>query len=94
MPQITVANLHKRLGKLVESGHGRKPVVVDKTSFTHSCEADGVTILPLSGLGVLWIPTADDDGGTKFNRDGSEAGRRCVVLVGDLRANVNGDIVP
>lgn len=30
-----------------------------------------------------FIGTTDDDGGTKFNRDGTEAGRYTVVLSGE-----------
>ncbi|AEB83378.1 hypothetical protein Alide2_0969 [Alicycliphilus denitrificans K601] len=33
--------------------------------------------------GLKWIPLNDDDGGTKWNRDGSEAGYRMVALSGE-----------
>ena len=89
----TVNQLHKRLSSLIEQGHGRKPVVVDKESYKHNCESDGVTILGLSGLDIQWVPISDDDGGTKLNKDGSESGRKCLVLVGDTRANSMGGIV-
>jgi len=91
---ITVSNLHKRLCSLIESGHGRKPVVVDKSSFTHNCEGDGITILDLAGLGIVCVPQGDGDGAIKVNKDGTESCRTCLVLVGSDKANLKGDIVP
>lgn len=79
----TVARLHRELGKLIEQGHGRKPVQINKQSFHHVLEDDGVVIMDIEAIeGPRWITEADDDGGTKWNRDGSEAGRRVVVLKG------------
>ena len=79
----TVARLHRELGKLIEQGHGRKPVQINKQSFHHILEDDGVVIMDIVAIeGPRWITEADDDGGTKWNRDGSEAGRRVVVLKG------------
>lgn len=79
----TVARLHRELGKLIEQGHGRKPVQINKQSFQHVLEDDGVVIMDIKAIeGPRWITEADDDGGTKWNRDGSEAGRRVVVLKG------------
>ena len=80
---FTVARLHKELGKLIEQGHGRKPVQINKQSFQHILEDDGVVIMDITSIdGPLWITEADDDGGTKWNRDGTEAGRRAVILKG------------
>lgn len=80
---MTVAALHKRLGALIEAGHGRKPVLVDKPSFQHPCEQDGVGMLELADVdGPKWIPIFDDDGGTKWNKDGTEAGKTVVTLTG------------
>ncbi|AVS67889.1 hypothetical protein C8245_21430 [Paracidovorax avenae] len=80
---MTVAALHKALGKLIEQGHGRKPVQVNKQSFQHPLEDDGVVIMDIELIeGPRWIPEADDDGGTKWNKDGTEAGRRVVLLKG------------
>jgi hypothetical protein len=81
---ITVARLHKLLGELIDAGHGRKPVLVDKQSFTNPCENDGAILLPVSVVnGPKWIPMLDDDGGTKWNRDGTESGKIVVVLGGE-----------
>lgn len=80
---MTVATLHKRLSALIDAGHGRKPVLVDKPSFTHPCEQDGTTILEISSVdGPKWIPICDDDGGTKWNKDGTESGKTVIVLSG------------
>lgn len=80
---MTVARLHKLLGALIESGHGRKPVLVNKSSFYHPCEDDGVLMQDLACVkGPKWIPISDDDGGTKFNKDGTESGKEVVVLDG------------
>lgn len=81
---MTVATLHKQLGALIDAGHGGKPVSVDKETFTHPLEEDGVVILDVQGVeGPRWIPEANDDGGTKWNKDGSEAGYHAVILFGD-----------
>lgn len=81
---MTVSRLHKLLGALIEAGHGRKPVLVDRATFSDPRDNDGLLMLPPWNVqGPRWIPTADDDGGTKWNRDGSEAGKQCVLIVGD-----------
>lgn len=81
---MTVSRLHKLLGALIDAGHGRKPVLVDRSTFSDPRDNDGLILLPpWTVQGPRWIPTADDDGGTKWNRDGTEAGKQCVVIVGD-----------
>lgn len=80
---FTVARLHKELAKLIEQGHGRKPVQINKASFRHILEDDGAVILDIHAIeGPVWIPVCDGDGGTKWNRDGTESGSRVVVLKG------------
>lgn len=80
---ITVARLHRLLGEMVERGHGRKPVCIDKMSFSHPLEIDGCTILGVESVeGPRFIPNFDDDGGFKENADGTESGRMTVVLKG------------
>jgi len=79
----TVARLHKELGELIAKGHGRKPVLVNKPSFRHPLEMDGAVMLDIESIdGPRWIGWTDDDGGTKFNKDGTEAGKTVVVLSG------------
>lgn len=89
----TVARLHKELGKLIEVGHGRKPVYVNKQSFQHNCESDGAVILALCGMGIQWVPTMDDDGGTKWNKDGTESGKVLLVLTGADGADSRGNLI-
>ena len=81
---MQVRTLHALLGQLIEQGHANKPVCIDKLSFSHPLEEDGAVILDVRGVtGPRFIPTTDDDGGTKWNRDGSESGKMTVVLVGE-----------
>lgn len=81
---MTVSRLHKLLGALIDAGHGRKPVLVDRATFSDPRDNDGLILLPPWAVqGPRWIPNADDDGGAKWNRDGSESGQRCVLIVGD-----------
>lgn len=81
---LTVSSLHKMLAKLIADGHGRKPVCINKRTFSHPLETDGVVILNIHGVtGPEWIAKCDDDGDPKINRDGSEAGSQTVILIGD-----------
>lgn len=83
---MTVAALHKRLGELIVAGHGRKPVCVNKQTFYDPCEQDGAVILAVHGVeGPRWICTTDDDGGSKINKDGTEAGKCLVILYGSAK---------
>jgi hypothetical protein len=92
---MTVAALHKRLGALIEAGHGRKPVLVNKASFTHPLEMDGAVMLDIAAIyGPTWIPMADDDGGTKWNKDGSESGKTVVLLSGGDPAGDFAEVAP
>lgn len=80
---ITVARLHKALTALIEQGHGRKPVCIDKSTFHHPLEGDGAVVLEVESVaGPAWISMSDDDGGAKLNGDGTESGRHVVVLKG------------
>lgn len=79
---MTLNQLYKQLGKLIEQGYGRRTVGVDKQSFRDNRENDGPMILPVCKVDVQWINDADDDGGLAFNKDGSERGRTTVILGG------------
>ena len=79
---MTLNQLYRRLGKLIKKGHGRKAVCVDKESFSDNRESDGCTILDIACIDVRWIANADDDGGTKVNKDGTESGRTRVIFEG------------
>ena len=91
MATMTVAKLHKLLGEMVEAGNGRKPVCVDKSSFYHQLEDDGVLILDVVEAQARTITIADDDGWTATNKDGSEKTRKVFVLGGGHRVD---DVTP
>lgn len=82
---MTLNQLHKQLGKLIEKGHGRRGVCVDKESFKRPLESDGCTILPIEHIDVRWIAIIDDDGGPKENKDGTESGSMQVIVSGSWR---------
>ena len=72
---MTVEKLHKMLGEIVKRGHGRKPVCINKETFSHPLEGDGAVILGVEKIdGPIWIPTCGDDGGGSENADGTESG--------------------
>lgn len=89
----TINRMHRALGKLVEAGLKRQPVCVSKTSFVHNLEGDGGTIMEVSGLGMQRITMLDDDGGTKYNSDGTESSKSVLLLVGDRAANSAGEVL-
>jgi hypothetical protein len=80
---VKVSTLHKALTKLIEMGHGHKPVAINKDTFTHALEADGCLILPVVHVELDWILQLDDDGGAAMNADGSERGKSVVVFSGE-----------
>lgn len=90
---MTVNQLYKRLGKLIEEGHGRTNVAVAKETFRDNRESDGCTILDVHGLGVKLIHLADDDGGTAVNKDGSERMRMTCILAGSSGVNQRGQLI-
>lgn len=79
---ITVGRLHKELTKLIEQGHARKHVMINKRTFSHVLEPDGVCILPVEDFIVDSYTIADDDGGIATNKDGSEKYKTSLVLIG------------
>lgn len=87
---MTVNQLSRLLFNLVETGHGRKPVCIDKASFTDPRENDGPMILPVCEIELKFVNDADDDGGIAINKDGTERGRTTCVLGGSSYSPVNG----
>lgn len=84
VPEMNVKQLHKELGILIAQGHGRKPVCVNKATFSHPLEMDGAVILAVRSVSPpRFIVMTDDDGGTRFNKDGTESGSYTVILEGD-----------
>ncbi len=80
---MTVGKAYKILGKLIAEGHARKPLCVDKPTFTSALELDGNVILDVDRVDVKSHCMIDDDGGTKFRTDGTECSRTSVVLSGN-----------
>lgn len=79
---MTVAKLHKLLGKLIEQGHARTRVLVNKPTFTSNLEADGVVMLDVCGAIPHTGPYADGDGFTAIRKDGRECTMTSVLLYG------------
>lgn len=79
---MQVRTLHKILRKLMDDGMSHKKVVIDKRTFTHPLEGDGVCYLEVDGHDTEYVLTADDDGGIKTTQDGRECGSTCLVLRG------------
>lgn len=82
---MTVNRLHRILTALIGSGQGRKPVAIDKSTFRHNCESDGVVILDVEEAELMWVPLSDDDGGTAVTAKGLERGSTRLVLYGAAR---------
>lgn len=80
---MTIAKLHKLLGKMIENGNGRVAVCVNKETFTDPREEDGVVMLPVSGAILRYIGMANDDGGTLENADGSERMQNTLLIYGN-----------
>lgn len=79
---LTVSQLHKMLGKLIDQGHGRAQVCISKSTFTHPLESDGCSILNAYGIRIENVPQMDGDGWTEYTKSGRESTRRTAVLFG------------
>lgn len=79
---MTINKLHQLLSQLVATGHGRMHVCIDKATFQHNCERDGVTILDIEKAEIRAHWMDDGDGRPIINRDGSERMRSTLVLDG------------
>jgi len=80
---LTVRQLYKFMGKLIEDGHARKRVVVRKDTFTHPLEADGCTVLEVTHASMNSHLMLDDNSYTKTLADGTESERVALTLCGD-----------
>lgn len=80
---VTVNQLHRMLGKLIERGCGRLPACINKRTFQHPLEGDGCVILPVGGVDVELITEIDGDGFTKTTKAGLEVSHRTAVLFGE-----------
>lgn len=82
MSTMTVARLHKELGKLVERGLGRRRVCVNKPTFTSNLEGDGLTYHDVRHVGIYVGEFLDDDGGIATRADGTTRTMSAIVLSG------------
>jgi hypothetical protein len=74
---MTVNQLHKLLCRLIDQGHGRRSVCIDKPSFRDNRENDGLVIMPVWRGVITSYPLLDDDGAL------TERMTTSLVLVGD-----------
>jgi len=87
---MTVQQLHKRLGQMIEEGRGRQRVHVEIESFRNT---QGATVCQVHGLGLMTVQILDDDGFCAINAQGAHVEKVCVTLVGARMANGKGEIV-
>jgi hypothetical protein len=88
---MTIGRLHKLLGAMVETGHGRRSVCVDKPSFQHNCESDGCVILEVEGGAIRTYNRIADDGGLALKANGEERMITGLVLHGDMGSSFDGE---
>ncbi len=79
---MTISKLHKLLGRLIAEGHGRKTVDINKRTFQHPLESDGVCIMPVEAIELKNYGVSDDDGGSKVTSRGVEVTQTSLVLSG------------
>lgn len=82
---MTINQLHKITSALITQGAGRRKVCVSKTTFTHTLECDGATILDVEHADLKVFPMLDDDGGTAVDSRGRDKTVMALVLEGSAR---------
>jgi len=82
MSGLTVGSLHKIISKLVEEGHSRKPVSIDKSTFNHPLEEHGTTILRSYNVRLEPIAVMTDDGVIETGVDGTDNTRVTCIIEG------------
>lgn len=80
---MTVYKLHQILTQAIKDGCSRMPIHIQKKTYHHPLESDGVCVLPVVSWYKQMVPQCDDDGGTKWNKDGTESQRACFILSGE-----------
>ena len=79
---MTLAQLTKQLQRLVDKGHGRTHVVINKSTFKNNLEADGCCMFDIEAVHVgRWIIL--DENGYHIHADEQEHWREGIVLTGD-----------
>lgn len=74
----------KKLQDLESNGYSRAAVTINKKTFNHPLEQDGVCILDINTIEGDYILQIGDDGFTKVRKDGQECYRKCVVIKGEI----------
>ncbi len=77
---MTLSRLIKELQKL-EAEHGRCKVCVDKNTLYDGNET--FSVCRIKSVQSQWVYNASDDGGVKYNKDGTESGSTTIVLCGE-----------
>lgn len=80
---MTIKRLHKILGEMIDEGQGRLVVVVDKPTYTHPLEQDGAVLLRVHRVESQTHQNIDDDGGTKWRKNGTASTATMCVLIGN-----------
>lgn len=81
---MTVYQLLKILTILVDKGHARKRVCVQKDTFSHPLEDDGAVILDVKSASIMSFPMIDDDGFAKVLADGTDSCHTACVIKGEV----------
>lgn len=79
---MTIAKLHRLLAELIEQGHGRKRVCINKRAFTSPLEGDGGVIMEVHNALLRTHRVLNDDGFTRERKDGAECTTTALVLYG------------
>jgi len=83
MSKNSTAMTNQRLSKILKPLNGKRVrIAIDKTTFNHPLERDGVCIIDVNEAELNFITIADGDGFTKRRKDGTEVGRWMLVLKG------------
>jgi hypothetical protein len=77
---VTINQLNKLTSKLIEQGHGRRAVCVDKSKVTHPLEPDGCCVIPVTAAEIDVHEMMNDDGGVKELANGQTAYRTALVI--------------
>lgn len=79
---MTVGRLHKQLTKLIEQGHKRRKVVIDKPTFSHPLESDGCCMLDVKDMSLVCYHILNEHGGFGHGKNDVEKYQTSLVLVG------------
>ncbi|MFH1850993.1 MAG: hypothetical protein ABIA75_01470 [Candidatus Neomarinimicrobiota bacterium] len=77
---MTIQKLHKILSELIDQGHGRKTILVNKPSLWDGNET--FELCEITDTDYRWYPIVDGDGFSIENKDGMEHGKHALILIG------------